>query len=422
MKSISQIMLTATILVMLISGCIAAGDITQELTEKQKKAVKQAIQEKIKVARAKEARETPKWVNELAERIREHYYKISSGFEKDQVWGFMGDEKTSERFYTRLKTFGGFEKAPGWSEARQAEAIKYWQSWQSAKTGRFRNPEDPNKSCNEKYVVGILGLLGAERLYRWTMTSETGKIETADFLKRSKADKNWAEGGWAIGSHTGHMARETFFAINEGQTELIEDLEEGIANILAHQDANSGLWGPETAPLSWRIGGTLKVVGRFYWWMELKVPHSQRLADTLIRHQQNGDWLRGANKYGMVVARNACEMIAYCIESSDYRREDLLEALESNVNDLRRWAKGAQTPYALEYCLGIAADYLHWQDCPFPNPLTADREEARNYYYKIVRQGEGKVKVVKKRDSELVWNRLGGCCGSKASCGKRAKR
>lgn len=400
-----HITLTAAILTVLLSGngCAVKNN-SVKLTEGQMQAVKQSIQKRINEARAKKPQETPQWVKELAESIREHYYKISSGFGSGQVWGFMGDEKRSERFYTRLKTLGGFERAPGWSRKRQDEAAGFWQGWQDAATGRFRNPQQPEKSCNEKYVVGILDLLGSEPLYPWTMTSETGKIETEEFLRRSRYDKNWAEGGWSVGSHTGHMAREIFFAINEGQTELIPDLEEGIENILSHQGRDSGLWGTTSASLSGRIGGTLKIVGRFYWWMDVEVPCSERLADTLIKHQLNGDWRREAEKTGVVVTRNVTEMLAYCIEASDYRRKELLAALESNVEDFRKWEKGGQTPYAVEYSLGIAGDYLHWKDCPFPNPLTVEREAARNKYYKIVLQGSGTAKVLKRKKGEFAWD------------------
>jgi hypothetical protein len=192
--------------------------------------------------------------------------------------------------------------------------------------------------------------------------------------------------------------------VNDGQTELIPDLEQGMNQILAHQDPASGLWGPPSAEPMRRIGGTLKVIGRFYFAMGMEVPSSKELADTLIEYQTSGKWFQhGADS---CVPRNVAEIMAYCLEVSDYRREEMLDAMASLAEDYEHWVlpdgrllmhrdkpDSVGLQYTTMYGLGILGGYLNWQDCPLPNPL-ANRKHGSEFRYQPVLQEDGQVKIV----------------------------
>jgi len=338
--------------------------------------------------------------------IERHLYKDG------EVWGlaktvpdkgYPYDEIGSCTFAGLAKQYNLYDKVGPLDDDARAKALRFWQSWQNPATGRFKDPRDPKREVNEKYVVGLIRQLGGEPLYTWTTTGTNKKIETKTFLDRTRKDPDWVNGGWGVGSHTGLQAVEIFEAINNGQVELIPDLEKGIQQILSHQDAGDGLWGPPSAELMRRIGGTLKVVGRLYFKMGMQVPHVRELADAMIEHSRNGDWYKhGADS---CVPRNAAEVAAYCLEVSDYRREELLAVLESLAKDYESWVlpdgqtlirRGDPASVGLQYTtiygLGIIGAYLHWDDCRLPNPL-ADNPRGQGYRYQLVLRPDGSVKM-----------------------------
>ena len=368
-----------------------------------------------KKARVPKPAETPAWVNAIPDRIADvlvekHLYKDGP------VWGTARREPTSElaydemgssTFYSLVKQYDLWDQVGGITDADRAKMITFWQGWQNLKTGRFEDPRDPNRQPNEKYIVGLLGALGSEPLVPWTTTSTSKKIETDVFLTRTKEDPDWANGGWGVGSHTGLMAMEIMNAIDEGQTDLIPDLEKGVNQILSHQDPATGLWGaPETHPMR-RIGGTLKVIGRVYFSRGLKVPYSRELADTLLDWQFSGEWYRCGQD--SCVPRNVAEIVAYCLEVSDYRKKELHAMLRAMVEDYKSWVTprgetlmhrsktdtvGLQ--YTTIYGLGILGGYLNWTDCKLPNPLE-NRTRGIGVRYRLELQADNTVKVVENK-------------------------
>ena len=293
----------------------------------------------------------------------------------------------------------------GLTEKTRREAIRFWQGWQDPKSGRFHDPRNRARTVNEKYVVGVLRALGAKPLYAWSTSSTVaGEVHTDVFLRRSKEDPDWKKGGWAVGSHTAYMAIEIFDAINDkGREDLIPDLERGIENILSHQ-GRDGLWGPVDAPLTGRIGGTLKVIGRLYFRLGLKVPRTKELTDSLIALQMSGRFRDcSANS---CIPRNTAEMLAYCIEASEYRRDDLRQAMWACLMDMKEFVnadrsisndrgdKGGALS-AITYSMGLAAAYLGWKDCVWPNPLAGDAR-GTGYKYRVVLTKDVRVKVLKK--------------------------
>lgn len=365
-----------------------------------------------RVRRQKPAK-TPTWVNAIPDRIGD--LLVEKHWHRDgEVWGLAKrtpdsdlpyDEMGSATFLGLVRQYNLFDRVGALDEAARAQALQFWQSWQDPKTGRFFDPRDPERTVNEKYVVGTIHSLGGEPLYKWTTTGASKKIETDIFLARTNTDPDWARGGWSVGSHTGLMAVEILNAINDGQTELIPDLEKGLEQILSHQDPTSGLWGPPEAEPMRRIGGTLKVIGRVYFKMGMIAPHTRELADTLVEYQRSGKWFKHGED--SCVPRNVAEIIAYCLEASGYRRADLLDAMESLGRDYRHWVTprgetlmhrdrpddvGIQ--YTTLYGLGIVGGYLHWSDCRLPNPL-ANSDRGIGFKYRPVVTAAGRVQVMR---------------------------
>lgn len=323
------------------------------------------------------------------------------------------DEMGSSAYCHIVQQYGLWDKVPPLTEQEKTRSLQYWQSWQNPQTGVFKDPRDPGRLAGEKYVLGLIRFFGGQPLYPLEETQTmlardaSGKIDTKAFLERAWNDPDWANGGWGAGSHTGYMARELFHAVNEGHPELIPDLEKGVAGILSHQDQASGLWGPPSAPLINRLGGTLKVVTRLYFHMGVNVPYAERLADSLIEHERNGDWYRIGDN--MCVPQNVIYMVAFCLESTRYRRQDLLAVLESKAKEYEQWVlpdgtlllrRGDAASACVEgvhlTSISILGGYLHWDDSPFKTPIdmTAFRNQWQSYRYRVLVQTDGSVKVI----------------------------
>ena len=408
-----------------VAGCatvITPEKGSAEAMEAQRRAFGKAAIER---CRRKEPATTPEWVNLIPDRVAD--ILIEKNFYKQgEVWGLAKrdpyqeleyEEAGSLTFLSMVGRFNLWDRVPVLDKHAKQKALGFWQSWQDPQTGLFKDPRDPGRLVNEKYVVILIDQFGGEPLYprkksvQALAKDSSGMFDTSIFLKRTKDDPDWARGGWGVGSHTGFMAVEIFRAINDGHTELIADLEKGIEQILSHQDPTSGLWGPPTGDLTNRIGGTLKVVSRLYFHIGMKVPHTKALADSLIRHQQNGDWLRYGTNF--CLPQNVAILVGYCLEVCDHRRAELLGVLDSLAEDYRLWVnpdgslltrRGDRSSVGIEnvhiQALGIIGAYLHWTDCRLSNAFES-YGRGFGYRYRCVLQKEGRVKVVDTTNSGI---------------------
>ena len=367
---------------------------------------------------------TPEWVKRIPQRCREvlverHLYKDG------EVWGLARrlpdgelpyDEAGSAAFYRFVRRFDLWDKVPPLTDHERQKALRFWQSWQDPETGVFKDPRDPDRRIHEKCVVEIIRHLGGEPLYPRKQSQqaagrdESGKIDTTIFLKRTRDDPNWAEGGWAVAQDTGRQAREIFYAINDGHTYLIPDLEKGIEQIMSHQ-APDGLWGSPSGRLAVRLGGALQIIHRLYFSMGTKVPRNKELADSLIKYERSGDWYDCGSDF--CVPQNVLILTAYCLEVSDYRREDLLGVIESELKVYEQeWVlpdgtllihRGDKTSACVEnvhmQALGVIGYYLNWQDCPFENKFRtkSEAELDKEFRYRLVINQAGSARVVDTR-------------------------
>lgn len=376
------------------------------------------------VVKAKTGR-APDWVKKIPNRMAEvlverHLCKNGPAWgaaRRDPTGKLYGghefEEIGSAGYCNIVKEYNLWDKVPPLTEQEKKRSREYWQSWQDPKTGVFKDPRDPERLIGEKYVVSQIRFFGGEPLYPQKETrtmlarDASGKYDTKAFLDRCKNDPDWAKGGWGAGSNTGYIARQVLEAINQGHTELIPDLEQGLQDILSHQDPASGLWGPPSATLDSRLGGTLKVITRLYTSMGVNVPYAQRLADSLIEHERNGDWYRVGQSF--CVPQNVILMVSFCLESCDYRRDDLIGVLESKVKEYQEWIqpdgtmllrRGDPSSTCVEgvhlTSISVLSGYLGWKDSPFKTPIDmeATRKEWKSFRYRAIVQKDGSVKVM----------------------------
>ena len=79
------------------------------------------------------------------------------------------------------------------------------------------------------------------------------------------------------------------------------------------------------------------------------------------------------------VIRNTSELMTICLETSDYRRDELLDALAAQAEGFKPFLGD----FYSQYGLGLIGGYLHWEDCKFKNPLELATRGA-NLTYRIV--------------------------------------
>ncbi len=349
---------------------------------------------------------TPVWVNGYAEEVRQQKLtKVAESHERTGRWYYVEDpgdykkrwdEVSTATVYNQLVDSLGIENVPGYSAQNHKAATAWWQSWQNRTTGRFYNPlitdpqqpDDAEEFCNEKYVVGILQTLGSAPLYPFTTISggdgEAGKVDVDAFYRQTSDLTLKGEGSWA-----GKMCTELMSLIQQGQDEFIPVLERGISNLLRLQIPETGLWSTSTDYAAYgTTSDALKILGRLHYRLGVEnLPHMKVLADTLINHQHAMQ-----SKHDSVL-RNTGELLGICLETIDYRREELHETMENHVDAFRSHLGSNYSVYGL----GMLGGYLHWTDCQFPNPVVIMSRGAQ-WSYRVVIQSDLSARLVEKTD------------------------
>jgi len=419
-------------LALLWGGLVLAAAAADALSAAEQQAMRAWQEQILTRSRAAQPAPAPDWVKAVPDGIARLLVEKHL-FRGGPVWGLARRFPDSKLDYEEegtaiclgvIRDLKLFDRVPGYNEAERQKMIRFWQSWQDPRTGRFVDPRDRKREVNDKYVIGILNWLGAKPLYPWSTTvarpqaaapspwrpvADTAAparpyahVDTRLFLQRTREDPDWAQGGWGVGSHTGAMAMELCDAVDAGRDDLIADLERGLNQILAHQGTD-GLWGPPSAPLTGRLGGALKLIQRLYFYRGLVVPRSRELADSLIQHQLAGDFFRANGD--ACIPHNTAILLGYCLEVSSYRRDDLLRALAGIVTDMRAYVnpdggvafrRGGPSGVDMVFMngLGVLGGYLHWQGCPFANPQCYQRRGA-GYPHWLSLTADGQVKVTR---------------------------
>lgn len=315
-----------------------------------------------------EAIEAAEW----AYRTTGRWFFIPSG---DNPYTEIGirrwDECETSGVYGRLLQRMRLTELPNYSVKNHREAVKWWQSWQNSETGRFYNPiyvdpehpevkrkEDPvydQYGSNEKYIPGVLKLLEASPLYPVQLhgNAKEGQFDYDAMLHFIEVDK--------IYNHGGKMLNELLRRIDKGESEGIPFAEYAIACAVDWIDPEIGIinrpgrgWGEYSA-----LEPTLKTLGRMIGQqgIENMPPDKMRaFADFIIAKQPEFVSLGQAGNI-----RNTAELMLLAMAVSDYRKEEIMQALiehSKSLEDPNLWEK---TGYPAHAC-ALIGGMIWWEE------------------------------------------------------------
>ena len=175
-----------------LAGCASAKKGSAEAIAAQRRAFGKAAVER---CRRKEPAKTPEWVNLIPDRVAD--ILIEKNFYKEgKVWGLAKrdpyqkleyEEAGSLTFLNMVQRFDLWDRVPELDKHAKQKALEFWQSWQDPQTGLFKDPRDPERLVNEKYVVLLIEQLGGKPLYprknsvQSVARDSSGKFDTSIF-------------------------------------------------------------------------------------------------------------------------------------------------------------------------------------------------------------------------------------------------
>lgn len=332
----------------------------------------------------------PVWLKNNRNLVRDHLAAAAEkSFEETGIWflargaGRDKDEQETNAVWGNLLFFSDLEDLPGYSEENLRQAIQFWQSWQNLETGRLYNPlyQDPQNpeitretpgnrddyspdAINVKYVPYILGLLGAELpMPVNTATHADSGVDTFDELWKWMPE--WATS--PAGAFPVAAARE----VDEGNLEKIPQVEAGMSALIRAYSRETGMWRPE--PLEgfpwhdYQPSSGFKIIARICGYVGLEnYPEDVLITaiDNLLEHRHE--------LYETVAtARNYGETMAHYMMLTDYRHDELLDAMElclEGFRDPRVWEDTKTNTYCV-FGSGLIGAFMNWEDLPFDKAL-----------------------------------------------------
>ncbi|MEN8226714.1 MAG: hypothetical protein ABFS38_01060 [Bacteroidota bacterium] len=386
MGKISRIILFL-MLVVVVPAC------TQKVTtheDQQDDPIYTFARQRVEETRRQQVTQMPAWLKANREVLRDQMALVAQrSFEETGIWflargaGRGKDEQETAAVWGDLLYFGDLKTLPGYSEENRQQAIKFWQSWQNLETGRLYNPlyQDPQnpevkrqtsgnrddysaEKINTKYIPSLLKILGAELPMPVNVAShaDTGE-DTFDDLWE------WIP-QWATspsGMFPVLVARE----VDEGNLEKIPKVEAGMGALVRAYNHETGMWRPE--PLEgfpwaeYQPSSGFKILSRIcgYVGMENFPEEVLNVAiDNLLVH-------KGELYAEVSTARNYGETMAHYLMLTDYRHDELLDAMElclDGFKDPQLWRETASTGYCI-FGSGMIGAFMNWEDLPFDQAL-----------------------------------------------------
>jgi hypothetical protein len=337
--------------------------------------------------RLKKPISTPDWVQiRFDKRIAEALEAAKWAYQETRLWFFVPsgdnpyteikirrwDECETSSVYGRLLERLSLEELPNYTQENFRNAVAWWQSWQNSRTGRFYNPryvdpQDPGirrvddpiyneYQSNEKYVPGVLRYLHAEPLYPVQLhgDAEVGEFDYDAMLRFIEVGRIYNSGG--------KMINDLLRRIDKGNAEGIPSAEYAISYAVEWIDSETGIiaepgrdWGDYGA-----LEPTLKTYGRMIGQQgieNLPPEKMQAFADFVVEHQSEFVSRRSPGNI-----RNTAELMLLAIAVSDYRRDEIIEALikhSESVVDSELWKTGYPA-----YACRLIGGMIWWKDFP----------------------------------------------------------
>ena len=378
----------ATLFLMLIVVAPACTQVTNE--DQQADPIYTFARQSVEETRRQQATQMPAWLKENRELLRDQMAVVAQkSFAETGIWflargaGRGKDEQETAAVWGDLLYFGDLETLPGYSEENRQQAIKFWQSWQNLETGRLYNPlyHDPQnpevkrqtpgnrddysaEKINTKYLPTILKMLGAELPMPVNIASHADAGEDT-FDNLWEWMPKWETS--PSGMFPVLVARE----VDEGNLEKIPKVEAGMGALIRAYNRETGMWRPE--PLEgfpwkeYQPSSGFKILSRIcgYVGMENFPEEVLKVAiDNLLDHKDE--------LYAEVsTARNYGETVAHYLMLTDYRHDELLDAMElclDGFKDPQLWKETASTGYCI-FGSGMIGAFMNWEDLSFDQAL-----------------------------------------------------
>lgn len=347
--------------------------------------------QRIEEARRQKMTKVPGWLKRNRDAYRDRLGATAWKCHKETGIWFLArgaarnnDEQETYAVWGDLFNFGSLESLPGYSKENHQQAIQFWQSWQNLKTGRLYNPlyQDPQQpeikretpgnradysadSINLKYIPSILGKLGAELPLPCKMEAPVAPgVDTFERL--------WEEMAQWSTAHAGMFPITAAYELDGGNMDKIPQVEAGMGALLRAYNKETGMWRPEPFEgFPWheyQPSSGFKITSRICGYVGMEnFPEGllKTAVDNLLAH-------KGELYKAPAMARNYGETMAHYMMLSDYRHDELLEAMEECLDgfrDLKWWEDTAQGCYCV-YGSGLIGAFMNWEDLPIDQQLS----------------------------------------------------
>jgi len=346
--------------------------------------------QRVEETRRQQTTRMPAWLKENRNLLRERLAVIAQeSFEQTDIWflargaGRKKDEQETVAVWGDLLAFGDLETLPGYSKENHQQAIKFWQSWQNLKTGRLYNPlyQDPQnpemkrhnvdnrddysaETINTKYIPAILTMLGAKLPMPVNIVSHSdGDEDTFDEL--------WEWIPQWFTSPSGMFPVLAARELDEGNLEKIPQVEVGMAALVRAYNHETGMWRPE--PLEgfpwqeYEPSSGFKIIARICGYVGL-----ENLPEGLVKVAIDNMLAHKNELYTTFeTARNYGETMAHYLMLTDYRHDELLDAMELCLDGFRDpdlWVETVSSGYCV-FGSGLIGAFMNWEDMPFDQAL-----------------------------------------------------
>ena len=328
----------------------------------------------------------PLWLRTYRKAFRDGLTAVAQTcYEETGIW-FLArgaarnkDEQETYAVWVDLLPCDDLEGLPGYSKENHQQAIEFWQSWQNLKTGRLYNPlyQDPQHpeikrstpgnrddysadGINLEYIPSILTMLGATLPLPCNIEAHAeASVDTFDHL--------WKRVSQWHPSPSGAFPINAAYEVDDGNLDKIPQVEAGMSALVRAYNKETGMWRPE--PLKdfpWRDyqpSEGFKINARIFGQAGLEnYPETVLKAsiDNLLAHKHE-------LYENVATVRNYSEIMAHNLMLTNYRHDELLDAMEECLNGLRNpevWESTATSGYCV-YSSGLIGAFMNWQDLPF---------------------------------------------------------
>ena len=378
----------ATLFLMLIVVSPACTQVTP--ADPQADPIYTFARQRIEDTRRQQMTQMPAWLKKNREVLRDKLAVVAQkSFEETGIWflargaGRGKDEQETVAVWGDLLYFGDLETLPGYSKENNQQAINFWQSWQNLETGRLYNPlyQDPQNpevkyhtpgnredysadAINVKYIPVILAMLGAELPRPVNIASHADAGDDT-------FDELWEWIPQWMTSPSGMFPVLAAREVDEGNLEKIPQTETGMGALVRAYNRETGMWRPE--PLEgfpwkdYQPSSGFKIISRICGYVGIENFPEEVLKvaiDNLLAHK--------SELYAQVsTARNYGETMAHYMMLTDYRHDELLDAMElclEGFRDPKLWGETASSGYCL-FGSGMIGVFMNWEDLPFDQAL-----------------------------------------------------